>query len=826
MLTYDAVAGTLGLMGSAPIRVAPDAEKAQASGSLRYSVRASSQQSPGPVAPVRVILGNQAMLRQRTVSQRARKNSDEDRHGTDVSGAVPDTVRATVHSPGRALDQPERAAMESHFGADLSQVRIHDDAAAAASASDVGARAYTVGPHIAFGHGEYRPTDPAGRALLAHELTHAVQQGNAAIGGGIAIGAVNTAAEREADAASRLVASGHPSQVSLTKGATRSAGRGVLQRQPAMPALGKGTYPGSPTLEGEELPDRGVSTELSDSPEAGSSAERVFKWLQAHAAEIGWLESLFGVDRRAIAGAIAWEALRNPRWFFPTGIFGRFVGAGKPHVREFMKAPPAVIYSGETVPAEVEEAGLLPRRSVLEREITLARDSIPYVAASMRLAVDIARAYGVDISRDPAILTWFWVSSNTNKFIAHLSGKQDRTFDPTQEEMPRWVVENLRWLEVAVGESQLRPVDSQPTGGVEPAPRLGTLETASWSGSYQLSGRLPETREFLVNTGAIVLTISADTEFFRANGYPIYVVLHRRQGGADPAIGEAKPFSIGSEVTFSWSGLTDGLYFFEIFSNNGVPVEGEMTVTLGKRPPLGEAVSPAQAPAILQRAPLEADAGTVADAGMPDAGVASPPVKPAMPTVVTDEGLLRANAARELVAKLVLKKAVYGHEKDSAGFRKAGWWWEETEFDCSKFVLWVLAGRKVGDPQLLSGELPEKAIRQVTVAPFGLVADASAVKAMISIVEALVGEGKAGPIEKDRPPRVGDLVFWGGHVAIVVDVRPVGDTGDSWVVYANMGLSGAGLVGIDAKGNRWLKASQVAERKELADGVFKGYWTP
>ena len=715
--------------------------------------------------------------------------------------------------------------MESHFGADFSQVRIHDDAAAASSASDVGARAYTVGQHIVFRRGEYRPTDPTSRALLAHELSHVVQQGNAEIGGRIAIGAVNTAAEHEADAASRLVAPGHPSQVSLTKGATHVVGGETLQRQPTTPVLGKGTYPGAPTLEGEELPDRGVSTELSDSPEAGSSAERVFKWLQARAVEIGWLESLFGVDRRAIAGAIAWEALCNPRWFFPTGIFGRFVGAGKPHVRELMKAPPAVIYSGETVPDEVEEAGLLPRRSVPEREIALARDSIPYIAAGMRLAVDIARAYGVDISRDPAMLTWFWVSSNASKFIAHLSSKKDRTFDPTQEEMPRWVMENLSWLEAAVGKSQLRPIGPRSTGGVEPPPKLGTMETASWSGSYQLSGRLPETREFLVNAGEVVLTISADTEFVQAIGYPIYVVLHRRQGGADPAIGGAKRFNIGSEVTFSWSGLTDGLYFFEVFSNNGVPVEGEMTITLGKRPPLGEAV-PAPAPAILQRAPLQADAGTVADAGMPDAGVASPPVKAATATAVTDEGLLRANAARELVANLVLKQAVYGHEKASTGFRKAGWWWEETEFDCSKFVLWVLAGRKVGDPQLAAGEPPEKAIRQVTAAPFGRVADASAVKAMISIVEALVGEGKASPIDKDRPPRVGDLMFWGGHVAIVVDVQPVGDTGDSWVVYANMGLSGAGLVGIDAKGNRWLKASQVPERKELADGVFKGYWTP
>jgi cell wall-associated NlpC family hydrolase len=151
--------------------------------------------------------------------------------------------------------------------------------------------------------------------------------------------------------------------------------------------------------------------------------------------------------------------------------------------------------------------------------------------------------------------------------------------------------------------------------------------------------------------------------------------------------------------------------------------------------------------------------------------------------------------------------------------RKAGWWWAETEFDCSKFVLWVLAGRKIGDPQLAAGEAPEKAIRKVTAAPFGRVSDASAVRAMVPIVEGLVGEGKASPIGQDRTPQVGDLMFWGGHVAIVVDVQPVVDTGDSWVVYANMGTTtGAGLVTV--------KASEVPKLKNLALGDFKGYWTP
>jgi hypothetical protein len=68
--------------------------------------------------------------------------------------------------------------MESSLGHDFSRVRVHTDEAAARSAKTLGARAYTVGPHVVLGPDRYRP-DPAGRRLLAHELVHVVQQGGA-----------------------------------------------------------------------------------------------------------------------------------------------------------------------------------------------------------------------------------------------------------------------------------------------------------------------------------------------------------------------------------------------------------------------------------------------------------------------------------------------------------------------------------------------------------------------------------------------------------------------------------------------------------------------
>jgi hypothetical protein len=66
--------------------------------------------------------------------------------------------------------------MESRFGVDFSQVRVHTDPQAAASAEAVHALAYTVGPHIVFGEGQYLPTAAEGQRLIAHELVHTIQQ--------------------------------------------------------------------------------------------------------------------------------------------------------------------------------------------------------------------------------------------------------------------------------------------------------------------------------------------------------------------------------------------------------------------------------------------------------------------------------------------------------------------------------------------------------------------------------------------------------------------------------------------------------------------------
>lgn len=86
------------------------------------------------------------------------------------------TVDDVVRSPGQPLDPGVRELMEPRFAHDFSGVQVHADPEAAASARSMGARAYTIGRHVVFGPGEYRPQTASGAKLLAHELTHVVQQ--------------------------------------------------------------------------------------------------------------------------------------------------------------------------------------------------------------------------------------------------------------------------------------------------------------------------------------------------------------------------------------------------------------------------------------------------------------------------------------------------------------------------------------------------------------------------------------------------------------------------------------------------------------------------
>jgi LysM repeat protein len=93
-----------------------------------------------------------------------------------ASMAPPEPVSDALSTPGRPVDPAARAYLEPRLGRDFRDVRIHTDAKAAQSAHALGAEAYTAGHHAVFAPGRYRPESAAGLRLLAHELTHVVQQ--------------------------------------------------------------------------------------------------------------------------------------------------------------------------------------------------------------------------------------------------------------------------------------------------------------------------------------------------------------------------------------------------------------------------------------------------------------------------------------------------------------------------------------------------------------------------------------------------------------------------------------------------------------------------
>lgn len=105
-----------------------------------------------------------------------RKSSSNESNLPANKNISPMDVNKLENSGGEPIPQPFKHALEAKFGADFSDVRIHTDPEAAQLARSLEARAFTVSRHIVFATGEYQPYSAGGQKLLAHELTHVVQQ--------------------------------------------------------------------------------------------------------------------------------------------------------------------------------------------------------------------------------------------------------------------------------------------------------------------------------------------------------------------------------------------------------------------------------------------------------------------------------------------------------------------------------------------------------------------------------------------------------------------------------------------------------------------------
>ncbi len=216
----------------------------------------------------------------------------------------------------------------------------------------------------------------------------------------------------------------------------------------------------------QRLIQREISWELKDGPamsvpttlsNLSEDEMLVLAWLREHQAEIMAAEQRFHVDRRAIAGAIAWEALKNAK----SSI--RAFGAGKVHAKSNF------FTEGNPVAKQVEDAGYLPKQTLENRKQILATPggSITYIAGIMAALADVAARSGYDIRSDPAILTNMYQGPDLDEWKKRMAAKKAPAPLKAGNDMGVWVEGHIPFLEEAVGSPDL---PGSPDATVPPTP--------------------------------------------------------------------------------------------------------------------------------------------------------------------------------------------------------------------------------------------------------------------------------------------------------------------------------------------------------------------
>jgi hypothetical protein len=515
-------------------------------------------------------------------------NRRADAAGSSAIGTPP-SVDRVLASRGRPLDGTVKEDMEQRFGHDFSRVRVHTDADAERSATEVDARAYTVGEHIAFAPAQFSPHTDSGRLLLAHELAHVTQRSSNSVlrreptgvdeactnAPSIDIATVPTPilecasaylgdlvwsirlwnfergksdvsvcheaalniivneagarvaqstdldgwsvtsvvghaspegeesfnqelSQKRAEAVAQVLAATTTSDPVVSEIASPLAsgeqcasdvtpseypwwravdigiefsGESPVPPQPADPRTNSDREVSGVSYELDDPLVRSVEelfghfppSEIAFLNDQDDDRRAVLGWLIDYRDEIVAQETVRGIDRRAIAGAIAWEALVNVQsWWTPSRAAG---GPGKVHSHTNFGPDRRV-----AAPEEVEIRGLIPRRDDKIREELLRTPigAIDYIGAIMQAMAQDAESQGFDIWRDPAVLTWGYRSKYVDDFRSHMERKAregSTTFDTSSDDMAAWVTGNLHYLELAVGKPASREPTVKPDSG-------------------------------------------------------------------------------------------------------------------------------------------------------------------------------------------------------------------------------------------------------------------------------------------------------------------------------------------------------------------------
>jgi Domain of unknown function (DUF4157)/Protein of unknown function (DUF1402) len=427
----------------------------------------------------------------------------------DIPNGSAIEIDNTLSQSGSPLDSSTREFMESRFGYDFDDVKIHSDVQSSELADSINALACTIGENIMFGYGQYAPNSTDGQKLLAHELTHVVQQ--RALSSNIQ----NNLPSRYLDHSTESIINSNvqniinynqlpimpiqawesshiifrngvdeypatvPRIISITDDVVTVININGVPERVSKAEFALAWYPGNAgnpsVLRANEAYKRAwqeitgqhqldISFELAsaatlqhvstDLPTLSEGEMHVLAWLRKYKLDIEAAENSSCVDRRAIAGAIAWEALENVKKFSL-----RAAGPGKVHYK--------TIFTGTTTAEQVEKAGYIAQRTDEVRKEILSKPegAITYIAAIMRADADAIAVAGYDIYRDPAMLANFYNAWTLQEIKVHAqrlieNRKVNEPLIPLTigNKMGYWVRDHLRYLESGVGKpSYLKP---------------------------------------------------------------------------------------------------------------------------------------------------------------------------------------------------------------------------------------------------------------------------------------------------------------------------------------------------------------------------------
>lgn len=285
-----------------------------------------------------------------------RRHKTNDADGARDNADAHESVRRVLGSAGRPLDGATRTFMESRFGHDFSGVRVHTDSNAQESARAVNALAYTVGRDVVFGSGQYAPQTEEGRRLIAHELTHTLQQSSASAlqRESLTVAPADDAGEREAESNASRIEAGIPARMP-------SVVRPRLQRQPkTRPAKGGASkLPPCPTVGTSESKEdlQQAACSLSKVPPKGTPPDCSFTPEQEALVRASQGEAAERVLRaESVAAKLPDDAAELAKRLFSDGVSVKRVREVLARVRPFLSGD-TVQYQGRNCAAEECRSG-------------------------------------------------------------------------------------------------------------------------------------------------------------------------------------------------------------------------------------------------------------------------------------------------------------------------------------------------------------------------------------------------------------------------------------------------------------------------------------